>query len=63
MADTCKLCKKNKTVCEEWSKSIQPMIEVLNNRIKPVCLKGKQFHVWNTFVTSGLVPLVATWIC
>ena len=47
MADIRKPCEKNKTVHEECSKSIQPMIEVLNDRTKRVSLKGKQFQVTN----------------
>ena len=42
MTEIRKLCEKNKTVRQEWSKSIQPIIEVLNDRTKRVSLKGKQ---------------------
>ena len=47
MADICKLCEKNKTSCEEWSKSIHSMTEVQNERTKRVSLKEKQFQVAN----------------
>ena len=47
MANTCKLCEKNKRVCEKWLISIHPMIEVLNHRFKQVSLKGKQFQFAN----------------
>ena len=47
MANICKLCEKNKTSREEWSKSIHSMIKVLNERTKRVSLKEKQFQVAN----------------
>ena len=47
MANTCKLCEKNMTVCEKWLISIHPMIEVLSHRFKQVSLKGKQFQFAN----------------
>ena len=38
---------KKTAVFKEWSKSIQPITEVVNDRTKQASLKGKQFQVAN----------------
>ena len=45
MADIRKLSENDESVREAWPKSVQPMIDVLNDRAKRVALKGKKFDV------------------
>ena len=48
------------------SKKIGALIssmKVLSTEVDLYLYKSTLLHVWNTVVTSGLVPLVATWNC
>ena len=47
MADIRKLCVSDEKVREEWNKSLQPVVEVLNEQTIRVALKGKKFEVRN----------------
>ena len=54
------------SIAETSSKKIGALIHSMKFfllRLLCISINLPDAHVWNTVVTSGLVPLVATWIC
>ena len=50
-----------KTACKKIGALIRSM-KFLSPEVALHLYKSANTHVWNTVVTSGLVPLIATWI-
>ena len=53
-------------IAKTASKKIEALIrsvKFVSLRLLCISINLPFAHVWNTVVTSGLVPLVATWIC
>ena len=57
MANIWKLCVSDEKVHEEWIKSLQPMVEVLNEQTTRVALKGKKFEVRNPASDQDVVTI------
>ena len=54
------------SIAKTASKKIRALIhsmKFLSPRLLCIFINLPYAHVWNTVVTSGLVPLVATWNC